>query len=57
MSWDLILWQRARRELAVPLLGVPVDQVTRRDLLWAVVGAAAATGPITGAACAAAVQG
>ncbi len=31
---DLILWQQARREVTAELLGVPVDQVTRRDLLW-----------------------
>ncbi|WP_116709551.1 hypothetical protein [Actinomycetospora cinnamomea] len=31
---DLILWQQARRELVAQLLGLPVDQVTRRDLLW-----------------------
>src|SRR3954447_5674751 len=32
---DLILWQHARREVAAQLLGLPADQPTRRDLLWA----------------------
>jgi hypothetical protein len=32
---DLILWQQARREVAAELLGLPVEQMTRRDLLWA----------------------
>ena len=31
----MIPWQQARRELAAQLLGLPVDQITRRDLLWA----------------------
>jgi hypothetical protein len=32
---DLILRQQARREVAAQLLGLAVDQVTRRDLVWA----------------------
>jgi hypothetical protein len=32
---DLILWQQARREVTAELLGLPIDQVTRRDLLLA----------------------
>jgi hypothetical protein len=31
---DLILWQQARREVAAQLLGMPMDEVTPRDLLW-----------------------